>query len=124
MPKNHSVLRLVNTACTIALAFTPALLHADSFTQTNLVSDIQGLANNTDPNLKNPWGVSFSATSPFWTSDQGTGLATLYNGAGAPQGLVVSVPGSTTSLSTRLISDAWAPNTRSASSPSAASSTR
>jgi uncharacterized protein (TIGR03118 family) len=96
MPKNHSVLRLVNTACTIALAFTPALLHADSFTQTNLVSDIQGLANNTDPNLKNPWGVSFSATSPFWTSDQGTGLATLYNGAGAPQGLVVSVPGSTT----------------------------
>jgi uncharacterized protein (TIGR03118 family) len=81
---------------TLALAVAPTFLHADSFTQTNLVSDIQGLAANTDPNLKNPWGVAFSATSPFWTSDQGTGLATLYNAAGTPQGLVVSIPGSAT----------------------------
>ena len=51
------------------------------------------MAANTDPNLKNPWGVSFSGTSPFWTSDQGTGFATLYNNAGVPQGLVVTIPG-------------------------------
>ena len=35
------------------------------YVQTNLVSDIPGLAQSTDPNLKNPWGVSFSATNPF-----------------------------------------------------------
>ena len=46
--------------------------------QTNLVSDISGLAAVTDANLKNPWGVSHSPTSPFWSSNQGTSTATLY----------------------------------------------
>ncbi len=94
MPKYRSVLRLVNAACTIALAFTPVLSHADSYTQTNLVSDIPGMANNTDPNLKNPWGIANSATSPFWIADQASGRSTLYNGAGTPQALVVTIPGS------------------------------
>lgn len=40
----------------------------NSFSQQNLVSDIPGLAVWTDPNLVNPWGVSFSPTSPFWVS--------------------------------------------------------
>src|SRR5579864_7371224 len=65
---------------------------ATVFTQTNLTSDIPGLASFTDGNLKNPWGMSFSMTSPFWSSDQGTGVATLYNAAGQPQPLVVSIP--------------------------------
>ena len=65
---------------------------SNNFTQTNLVSDIPGLAVTTDPALVNPWGVSFSPTSPFWVSDNGTGLATLYNGAGDKLGLVVTVP--------------------------------
>jgi uncharacterized protein (TIGR03118 family) len=46
--------------------------------QTNLVSDIPNLATITDPKLINPWGVSHSPTSPFWTSNQGTSTATLY----------------------------------------------
>jgi hypothetical protein len=41
------------------------------YLQTNLVSDIVGLADITDPALVNPWGVSHSGTSPFWTSNQG-----------------------------------------------------
>jgi uncharacterized protein (TIGR03118 family) len=45
-----------------------------------------------DPNLVNPWGISESATSPFWVSDNGRGVATLYNTAGTPQSLVVSIP--------------------------------
>lgn len=65
---------------------------ATVYTQTNLVSDISGMAANTDPNLKNPWGMSFLATSPFWDSDQATGVATLYNGLGVPQSLVVTIP--------------------------------
>jgi uncharacterized protein (TIGR03118 family) len=73
-------------------------LGATVFNQTMLVSDIPGLANVTDPNLVNPWGVSFAPTSPFWVSDQGKNVSTLYNAAGAPQGgpLIVSTPGGPT----------------------------
>jgi uncharacterized protein (TIGR03118 family) len=52
--------------------------NAGPYLQTDLVSDLPGLAILTDPNLKNPWGVSHSATSPIWVSDQGANLATLY----------------------------------------------
>jgi len=45
-----------------------------------------------DPNLVNGWGLARSAASAFWVSDNGTGLSTLYNSAGVPQSLVVSVP--------------------------------
>jgi uncharacterized protein (TIGR03118 family) len=95
MPQNQSISRLATAIGTLALALAASYLHADSlgFTQTNLVSDVPNLAANTDPNLKNPWGVAFSATSPFWTSDQATGLSTLYNATGTPQGLVVTIPG-------------------------------
>ena len=48
------------------------------YLQTNLVSDIPGLATITDPQLVNPWGMSRSPTSPFWTSNQGMNSATLY----------------------------------------------
>lgn len=75
-----------------------SICFADSFTQVNLVSDIPGMAPVTDANLKNPWGVSFAPTSPFWVSDQVTNVSTLYNAAGAPQGgpLIVSTPGGPT----------------------------
>jgi uncharacterized protein (TIGR03118 family) len=65
----------------------------NNFVQTNLVSDTPGRANNTDPNLVNPWGVAFSSSSPFWVSDNASGLATLYNSDGVKQGLVVTIPG-------------------------------
>src|SRR3954468_15335547 len=64
-----------------------------SYSQTNLVSDIPGLASHTDPNLKNPWGISASATSPFWVSDAGTGVSTLYDSAGNINARVVTIPG-------------------------------
>src|SRR5262245_49930309 len=49
------------------------------YVQTNLVSDIPGLASATDPHLVNPWGVSFLPNSPFWVSDQGSNATTLYS---------------------------------------------
>jgi uncharacterized protein (TIGR03118 family) len=75
---------------------------ANSFIQHNLVADKPGVADVTDPNLVNPWGISESAASPFWISDNGTGLTTLYNGAGTIVPLVVTVapPKSQTSAST------------------------
>jgi len=63
-----------------------------SYDQTNLVSDIPGLALNTDPNLKNPWGTSVGPGSPIWVSDNHAGVTTLYDGAGNPQPRVVSIP--------------------------------
>lgn len=70
----------------------PAQATSTTFQQVNLVSDIPGLALHTDPDLVNPWGISHSPTSPFWVSDNGTGLSTLYNGAGTKQALVVTIP--------------------------------
>ncbi len=62
---------------------------------TFLVSQGFAPAANVDPNLINPWGMSYSATSPFWISDQGTGVSTLYTGTGASVPLVVTIPGAT-----------------------------
>jgi uncharacterized protein (TIGR03118 family) len=63
-----------------------AAFAGDFFQQTNLITSA------TDPDLINPWGISFGPTSPFWVSDNGTGKSTLYNGAGTKQGLIVSMP--------------------------------
>src|SRR5579863_7574208 len=70
---------------------------AQAYQQTNLVSDIQGLAQNppngsADTQLLNPWGLVSSSTSPWWISDNNAGLSTLYNGQGVKQGLVVNIP--------------------------------
>jgi uncharacterized protein (TIGR03118 family) len=72
-----------------------------TYRQVNLVSDQPGVALLQDTNLVNAWGVSFSPTSPFWVSDNGTGKATLYSvtndASGSPQvtkrSLEVSIPG-------------------------------
>jgi uncharacterized protein (TIGR03118 family) len=72
------------------LAATPAW--ASSFAVTSLVSDGAVPAAVTDANLKNPWGLSFSATGPFWVSDNATGKVTIYQGSGAIENLVVNVP--------------------------------
>ena len=66
--------------------------------QTNLVSDLPGVAQVQDPNLVNPWGISESSGSPFWISDNNAGVSTLYNVPGANNTpvtinpLVVSIP--------------------------------
>ena len=66
------------------------------YVQMNLVSDMSGFAQITDANLKNPWGISRSPTSPFWASDQGANLATLYsvaaNGTVTKTALNVAMP--------------------------------
>jgi len=63
-----------------------------SFHQTNLVSDMPGLAAITDPSLVNPWGLSSSSGSPIWVANNGTGTSTLYNTADQKVGLTVTIP--------------------------------
>ena len=54
------------------------------YVQHNLVSDIPGLADQTDPNLVNPWGLASSPTSPLWVSNNHSGTTTVYTGSGQP----------------------------------------
>ena len=75
-----------------------------------LVSDQPGVADFTDKNLVNVWGIDTSATSPFWVSDGGTGLSTVYSSNGTPSATVVSVPatakGPATSVATSIVANA------------------
>jgi hypothetical protein len=54
------------------------------YKQTDLVSDIPGMAAAPNPNLVSPWGISRSSTSPWWVSDNGPGLATSIPGLVQP----------------------------------------
>src|SRR6266700_3184509 len=90
------------SAGTVALGLSfPA--DATLFNLANLVTDDQTVnhAQITDPKLINAWGISHSASSPFWVSDNGTGFATLYSvnpvpNAVAKVGLEVAIPGAGT----------------------------
>jgi uncharacterized protein (TIGR03118 family) len=101
--------RLRLTAALIAIACAPLLAQADEdgggrYVQTNLVSDQAGMALLQDTNLVNAWGISAGPATPFWVSDNGSGLSTLYavtyDSSGvvqvAKQGLEVAIPGNGT----------------------------
>ena len=101
-PIANSRLETVLQSCsTLVIAFGLTLpAEAALFGVTNLVTDDNSVnaALLTDPHLKNAWGISSSATSPFWVSDNGTGLATLYNvnpvtNVPTKVGLEVTIPG-------------------------------
>jgi uncharacterized protein (TIGR03118 family) len=80
------------TASTAVVLITGAVCFGQHYNQTNLVSNTSGIAPVTDPQLVNPWGISRNSGSPWWVSDNATGLSTLYNGAGAKQSLIVTIP--------------------------------
>ena len=69
---------------------------ASTYVQTDLVSNIPGLAIQTDPNLINSWGLSFLPGTPIWISDQGDNAATVYPVADStgvsPEFLDVGIP--------------------------------
>ena len=64
----------------------------NAYNDHRLVSDLAGEAQFTDTNLLNPWGIAFSATGPFWISDNHSGFSTVYNSAGTPQTTIVALP--------------------------------
>jgi uncharacterized protein (TIGR03118 family) len=87
-----SIRRTLSSAALGLLTLATTLSAQQHYTQTKLVSNIPGMAAVTDPNLVNPWGMSRSTTSPWWISDNGAGVSTLYLGTGVAQSLVVTVP--------------------------------
>lgn len=92
---------LLGTTCAALMVSSSAFAN-QKVTQVNLVTDNQAFlaglgyspAATEDPDLINPWGLSFGPTSPFWISDQGAGKATLYDGFGGKRPLTVTIPGS------------------------------
>jgi len=78
------------TALIAAIAMTAATsghARAAGYLQSNLISNIPGLAQFTDPTLLNPWGVAFfPGQSPFWVNDNNAGLSALYFGSDFGQG--------------------------------------
>jgi uncharacterized protein (TIGR03118 family) len=87
-------------ALIFGLALSVAAVADGNYIVHNLVSDLAGVADHQDPNLKNRWGIVFGPTSPVWVSDNSTGVATVYDGNGnpflagsPPQPLVVTIPG-------------------------------
>src|SRR5437870_5035676 len=80
-------------ALIFGLALSTAIIAAspNSYQVHNLVSDVAGLADNTDTNLVNGWGIVLSTTSPMWVSDNGSGKSTVYDGTGALK-LTVTIP--------------------------------
>ena len=86
---------LVLAACALS-----SMAVAQQYQQTNLDSDIVGLATNPpngtpDKPLLNPWGITAGPGSPFWVADNNAGVSTLYDGAGVLQGLIVNIPSPT-----------------------------
>src|SRR5437016_2686240 len=73
------ILEELENRCLLSSAF-PSF----TYVQNNLVSDVSGMADTTDANLVNPWGLAFSPTGPFWVADNGTGVSTVYDTAGNP----------------------------------------
>lgn len=65
---------------------------AQFYAQSNLVSDVAGLAAFTDTNLVGAWGTVHSSTSPWWVNTTASGLSLLFNGEGQPVPLVVAIP--------------------------------
>src|SRR5260370_39422142 len=57
-----------------------------TYRQSNLVSDLPGVALIEDRLLKNPWRVALNGGSPFWVANNHTDCATLYTGddSGSP----------------------------------------
>ena len=82
------------TGALVVVCGVPA--DAQRFIQTNLTTDTGIGGTKKDANLVNPWGLSRASGSPWWTSDNGKDLSTLYIGDGTAQSLVVSVPGGPT----------------------------
>lgn len=84
-------LKLAVPATALSLLF--ACSSYAQYTKTDLVTDTGTASNPADPSLVNAWGLVALPTSPFWVSDNGTGLSTLYTGTGLKLGLTVAVPG-------------------------------
>src|SRR4051812_39581373 len=83
-------------ACAINISTAPA--QTNNYTQTNLVSNVPGLALVIDTDLLHPWGMAASLNQPFRIAANGKGQFRSYDASGAPQDPrgVIAVPAGVT----------------------------
>jgi len=103
-PRSRADHALAWSALAVLATLATPVVADPIYNLTPLVTDDQdaladegfGPAATVDPNLINPWGMSFAPGGPFWVSNQGTNTSTLYTGEGQrfPIGspLVVDIP--------------------------------
>ena len=98
MISSYTPMRRLALSTAIALAFgLSGGAHAggqppNAYVAHNLVSDGTIVADHTDANLLNPWGIAFNPNGFVWVADNHSGKSTLYDGLGNPQSLVVTIP--------------------------------
>src|SRR6201993_4532616 len=91
------------SALVVLTLLLPGSLVAQQYHRTDLTVDTQAVspsATNVDSNLVNAWGLARGSGSPWWISDNGTGVSTLYNGIGTAAALVVTIPAADSSSQT------------------------
>jgi len=83
---------------TVVSSAAGGFIEEDLVANKSPLTDSNGISHtpaHVDPNLLNAWGLTASSTSPFWVSDNGAGVSTLYDAAGVARSLVVSIPAPT-----------------------------
>jgi uncharacterized protein (TIGR03118 family) len=80
------------------LAVTAPAASDNAYTVTNLVSDLPGVAAQSDGNLVNAWGLDALAGSPWWVADNAKSVSTIYRADGTTARPPVNVPGRPTGL--------------------------
>jgi len=101
-PNMNSFSKLLFTA---AIIFAGSTVARASFDWENLEGDIPGVAEITDQNVLNPWGIAISPSAILYVADNGAGVATAYFTDGTPSPsfsnpLVITIPPSTSNTDT------------------------
>src|SRR6202163_387414 len=94
-PRRTNVKRYLCVCGMLAMLVMSTAMWAQQagYSQTNLVSNTAGVATTTDPQLLNPWGISFLSGQDFWIANNNSGTSTLYDAQGNKNALVVTLPG-------------------------------
>ena len=93
-------------ACVVSVAAcgggggSSPMVQTTGLTDTALVSNGVIAAAHTDRNLQNAWGLASGPNGLFWIADNNSNVSTIYDGTGAAQPLVVSIPAGTNGPST------------------------
>lgn len=87
---SQSLRRNLISAAILALILSLAV--GTAFAQYTAKTLLKNTGKKGDKDLINPWGLAYGPSEYFWLSDEGTGLSTLYDGAGVKQSLVVTIP--------------------------------
>lgn len=104
-PKS-SAARVTKLTRTNSAREVPAVSFVGSYRQTNLVSDLPGVALVEDRLLSNPFGVALNSNSSFWVVNNNTDRATLYSNFLLPS---VAIPNNPNFAPNRLILPTRAP---------------